>query len=198
MSAPDSREKSPETTVRLIERIRGGDLSARDVLIERYFDRLNRWGRGRLPRHARFRSNTEDLVQDCFIRALSRLEAFEARGEGSFLAYLRTILRSRIVDEIRAAGRRPFAESLDDVQHEVEEDAPSPVEEVIGAETFDRYEKALERLPARQQEAVIMRIELQFTYQQIADALGMSTANAVRMMISRAIVLLAETMKEAP
>ncbi len=195
MSESDSKAQQGESTVRLIERVREGDTSARDILVERYFARLHGWARGRLPRHARFRSNTEDLVQETLIKALSRLEAFEPRGTGSFLAYLRTILKSRVIDEIRAAGRRPAAEPLEDVG-QVEQDGPSPVDELIGAENMARYEKALAMLRAKDQEVVIMRIELQFTYRQIAEAMGMTTANAARMAVKRGIVRLTDQMRE--
>jgi RNA polymerase sigma-70 factor (ECF subfamily) len=177
-SAPDP--DPAETTVELLQRIRRGDSSARDRLVGRYFAALHRWARGRLPADL----NTEDIVQDALLRALERLETFEWRETGSFLAYLRQILKNRIRDEMRKVRRRPPAEELRD---EPAEDAPSPIEQVIDRETWDRYEAALAELPPQQQEGVIMRIELQFTHQQVADALGLASANAARMMVSRAI-----------
>jgi DNA-directed RNA polymerase specialized sigma24 family protein len=48
-----------------------------------------------------------DLVQITLLRALNRLEYFEARGEGAFLAYLSTDFCSTwIRDETRRAPRR--------------------------------------------------------------------------------------------
>jgi RNA polymerase sigma-70 factor (ECF subfamily) len=194
VTEPRQTDPESESTVRLVTRIRAGDERARTILIERYFAALHRWARGRLPRYARAEMNTEDLVQETMVRALSRLDAFEARETGSFLAYLRQILKNRIRDEIRKIQRRPQAEELEE---SVEEPAPSPVEEAIGVETWERYEAALARLPRQQQEGVIMRIELQFSHQQVADALGMASANAARMMVSRAIARLAELMEES-
>lgn len=180
---------SPESTARLVERIRAGDTVAQANLIERYFESLHRWARGRLPRYARSEMNTEDLVQETMARALERMKAFEAQESGSFLAYLRRILKNRILDEIRKVHRRPKQEELDD---SMEGDEISPIDSAIGSEQWARYEAALARLPAEQQEGVIMRLELQFTHQQVADALGMSSSNAARMMVSRAIARMTE------
>jgi RNA polymerase sigma factor (sigma-70 family) len=184
-------EKTPESTVQLVQRIQHGDSVARDTLIERYFGALHRWARGRLPYYARQEMDTHDLVQETLIRALGKLGTFESRETGSFLAYLRQILKNRIRDEIRKVQRRPVEEEL---QENIQEEAPSPIDEAIDRETWRRYEASLEKLPKQQQEGIIMRLELQFTHQQVADALGFATANSARMMVSRAILKLSELM----
>jgi RNA polymerase sigma factor (sigma-70 family) len=183
-----------ESTVRLCERIRQGDAAARTALIERYFGALHRWARGRLPRYARSEMNTEDLVQETLLRALGRLEGFEPGETGSFLAYLRQILKNRIRDEVRKVQRRPQVEELDE---SIEEPGPSPMEEVIDAQMWERYDNALETLPAQHREGVIMRIELQFSHEQVAEALGMPSANSARMMVSRAIEKMVDSMGRA-
>ena len=183
----------PENTVDLLVRAREGDADARERLIRRYFESLHRWARGRLPRSARAGMDTEDLVQEALLRALGGLETFQWKEKGSFLAYLRQILKNRILDEIRKAQRRPRPVEL---ENDLPADAPSPFEQAIGQQTRERYEAALAGLPAQQQEGVIMRLELQFTHQQVAEALGLSSANAARMMVSRAIARLVERMSD--
>ena len=73
--------------------------------------------------------------------------------------------------------------------------SPISLENAIGAEAQDAYELALSQMSEEQQEAVVLRIEFGFTYQQVADAIGSPSANAARMMISRALIKLAEEMK---
>ena len=41
---------------------------------------------------------------------------------------------------------------------------------------------------------MFLRIELGFTHQEVADAIGAPSANAARMLVSRALVRLAELM----
>ena len=100
---------------------------------------------------------------------------------------------NQIRDHIRSTSRRPEIGELDET---VADDDPSPLEETIGREVLDRYESALAELPDRQREAVLLRIELGFTHQQVADAVGCPSDNAARMMVSRALALVAEKMDE--
>lgn len=157
-----------QNTTALLERFKGGDVGARDQLINRYLPILRRWARGRLPRYGRDLSETDDLVQVTFIRALNNLERFESTRPGAFLAYLRTILLNNVREELRKKGRQPHKEPItDDVS-----EPGSVVEQVIGAELVEEYEKALEKLKPAEREPVIMRVEFGMTYPEIATELG--------------------------
>ena len=172
-------------------RLRDGDFAARDRLLSRYLPLLRRWAHGRLPGRARDLADTDDLVQVTLLRALDHLKEFEPRQEGAFLAYLRRILLNQIRDELRRAGRQPRKEPL---ANDMREDSPSPLERALGRETLLSYEAALARLPEEQHQAVVLRIELGYTHQQVADALGMPSANSARMVVARALVRVAEEM----
>src|SRR5262245_31483701 len=100
---PQSRDdpalRSPrpvESTAVLVDRIRHGDEAALERLFERYLPLLQRWAHGRLPARARGTADTDDLVQVTLMRALKRIEVFEVRREGAFLAYLRSILLNAV------------------------------------------------------------------------------------------------------
>ncbi|MFC5487780.1 sigma-70 family RNA polymerase sigma factor [Dokdonella soli] len=178
-----------EPTVALLRRVRGGDARAREILFRRYLPLLRRWAHGRLPATARGPVDTDDLVQVTLVRALHHLEDFESAGSGSFLAYLRQILLNQVRDEIRRQQRRPPAEPLD--IELIDADAPTLVEQMVGQERLAAYEWALANLPKRQQELIVMRLEFGLSYPEIAAETG-GTVDAVRMMISRALVQLAE------
>ena len=171
--------------------MRDGDGDARDRLLSRYLPALRRWAHGRLPNRARGMVDTDDLVQVSLLRALDHVTRFEPRHEGAFLAYLRRIVLNAIRDEIRRSARRPGA---DELSEELADGTPSPVERAVGREVVEAYETALARLGEVQQEAVIMRVEMGFSYQEIAAALGRPSANAARMTVSRALLRLAEEM----
>ena len=184
-----------ESTATLLQLVRHGDRPARERLAARYLQVLRRLAHGRLPLRARDLVDTDDLVQVTLVRALDHVEEFEPRHEGAFLAYMRRILLNQIRDEIRRVARRP-------ARSELEGDLPaldrSPLEEAIGRETVERYEAILDQLKEEQREAIILRLELGFTYQQIAEALGRDSPNAVRMMVTRALVRLGEQLGEPP
>ena len=72
---------------------------------------------------------------------------------------------------------------------------PSPLELAIGAENLSRYEAAVDRLTQADQEAIIGRIELQYTYDELAVVLGKPSPDAARMAVTRALKRLAEEMR---
>lgn len=188
--APERRDAC-ESTASLFAHLRAGDATARERLVRRFLPPLRRWAHGRLPAAARGMLDTDDLVQVTLLRALERVESFELQRPGAFLAYLRRILLNALRDELRRAARRPRAEALPE---DLVDQAPSLVEQAIGREAVAAYERALAMLPAPQQEAVILRLEFGFTYQEIAEAIGSPSANAARMTVSRAVLRLAEVM----
>ena len=183
------RTPDPEPTAVLIDRIRAGDESARELLVSRYLSLLRRWAHGRLPARARDLTDTDDLVQIALLRALDRIEAFEYQREGAFLAYLRRIVLNAIRDEIRRATRRP---GIDPVSEDLVASGPSLLDQAIGREVMERYEAALATLPEEKQEAVMLRIEFGMSYPEIAAAVGCPSANAARMMVVRSLAQLAE------
>jgi len=188
----DARIDPLDSTDALIVRARDGDERARDRLDQRYRAALKRWVHGRIPSRARDLVDTDDLVQTALARAFRHLDDFEARGDGAFLSYLRTILINRIRDEARRASRRPEHAELDD---QVAAEDTSPLEQIIRRDQLEQYENALENLTPKQREAVTLRLELGFRYREIAEALGLPTGNAARVLTARGLVQLTGAMK---
>jgi len=189
---PNTVEPDPlplDRTAALIARVRTGDQAAREALFARFMPMLRRMAHGRLPPSARGVAETDDLVQTAMVRALNRLEAFEPRREGAFLAYLRQILVNAVREEIRRSRRRPVAEQD---SGELADAGPSPVEQAVGRDMLERYESALLELQPSAREAVLMRIEFGYAYPEIAAALGLNTTSAARMMVTRALIRVAE------
>lgn len=184
-----STEQLPlDSTLALVTRARGGDRAALEVIAERYQSALARFAHGRLPSAARGLVETDDIVQMAVMRTLERLDTFVATYRGSLLAYLRRAVLNQIRDEIRRSQRRPHGDGVPD---ELPAASRDPLEEAISNQSLERYEAALAALPADQQEAFMMRIEMNCGYREIADALGRPTAEAARMLVRRAIRALA-------
>ena len=182
----------PEATVDLLTRARAGDETALNRLLERCLPPLRRWAHGRLPPFARDALDTGDLVQDTVVAALRRLDHFEARREGALQAYLRQALANRITDVIRYRRRRPESTA---VPEQLADDGASPLDLAIGAENTARYDAALARLREDDRQAIIGRIELQYSYEELAVALEKPTANAARVAVTRALQRLAEELR---
>jgi RNA polymerase sigma factor (sigma-70 family) len=190
--APRDPKTAAESSVDLLDRARAGDQSALNALMARHLPRLRRWASGRLPRWARDVADTQDLVQETLLQTFKRIDKFEVRGAGALQAYLRQGVLNRIRDEFRRAGRRPPNEPLDSQKPD---SGASPLDEAIGRQAVDRYETALQRLRAEDREAIVARIEMGFTHDELATLLGKPSANAARMAVERALVRLAGEMR---
>jgi RNA polymerase sigma factor (sigma-70 family) len=188
---PGGASPALDSTFALIERVRRGDPEALERLLARHVGPLQRWISGRLPRWARDLADTDDLVQDTLLRTFRKMEDFEPRHVGALQAYLRQAVLNRLRDELRRKGRAPSMVDLDDVRLEA---AGSPLEEAIGREAVERYEAALARLKPEERELIIARVEMDYTYEELAEALGKPTADAARKAAQRALVRLAEAM----
>lgn len=190
---PNDPDTKQERTSDLIARIQAGHTEAREILFARYLPVLKRWARHRLPQSARDLRDTDDLVQDTLLRTLERLQSFEDRGEGAFLAYLRQGLLNAVRDDLRRATARPHRVDLDD---SLVDTATSTLDRLIGRDQMERIERGLAKLTSEQREAIFLRIEFGYSHQQVADAIGKPSANTARMTVARALVELARAMHE--
>ncbi len=189
----DTCSQDLETTAVLLERYRNGEEAAFGRLVSRYIPLLKKLARRWLPAGYRDLEDTDDLVQITLLRALGQVREFEPRREGAFLAYLRMILKRHGLDQVKHKGARPPHEPLPE---QIRGESSSPLEIAIGKERMAMYERALAGLTDRKREAVILRFELGYSFPEIAAALGISSSNAARMLVSRALVRVTELMDE--
>lgn len=180
-----------ESTATLVRELQQGNDDARERLFARCLPLLRRWAHGRLPQRARDLADTDDLVQVSLVRALNNMNRFEAGRPGALLAYLRTILLNAVREELRRSARRG-AERHAEV--EPVDDAPSVLERAIGQQTVDAYERALGTLTEKQRNAVILRLEFDMTYPEIALELDADSSDAARMLVVRGLAELTRRM----
>jgi RNA polymerase sigma factor (sigma-70 family) len=126
------------------------------------------------------------------MQTFRRIDDFEPRSVGALQAYLRQAVLNRIRNELRRKGRQPHAADLVGTEMDT---AESPLEHAIGREAVERYERALQRLSAQEQEAVIGKVEMGYTYEELAQALGKPTSEAARKAAHRALLRLAQEME---
>ncbi|MCB1045506.1 MAG: RNA polymerase sigma factor [Acidobacteria bacterium] len=181
-------EQSAENTAALLEGIREGDRGAEERLFLKMLPKLQRWARGRLPLAARSMTETDDLVQSTLLKAFRKVSTFEHRGEGAFLAYLRQIL----MNELKATVSRQ--RGVHDLEADISDPSPGPVDRLLTNEARHKYEAGLASISEQARQAVILRLEFNYTFQEIADALDKPSSDAARMYVTRAIQQLAKAM----
>jgi RNA polymerase sigma factor (sigma-70 family) len=177
----------------LLDRGRAGDSRALSSLFRRQGSALRRWAHGRLPPWARRFADTADIVQDALLQTFRRIDTFQNRGKGALQAYLRQAVVHRIQNEMRHVARRPVTD-LPDERVEFPAAGETPLEFVMRTEQERKYKRGLEKLAEEEQMLVVGRLELNYTYDQLALITGRATPDAARMAVRRAMLKLAEAM----
>lgn len=185
--------RGDESSRELLKRARHGEAGALSALFRRQGVQLQKWARGRLPGWARQAADTADLVQDALFQTVRRMDGFEDRGRGALQAYLRQAVQNRIRDELRRHARRRPADSLDD-EAEIADSGLSPHDQVVLTEHDSRYRQALMRLSDADRVLVVGRLELDYTYDQLALISGRAGPEAARIAVRRAVQRLAVIM----
>ena len=198
IGTPDT-DSSPldDLTRILVDRALAQDRDAIDQLFGRYRDRL-RSGLRKLigPKYRALLADSEDATQDAILSALRRLHKFEYRGEGSFLAWLLKSAEYEIMGRIRALeakkrtadGAVVAVDAAGDVIPSNEASASQIHDE---AELAERIRDALQQLPDREREIIVLRRYMELDTTEICEEMGLPTEGAVRALLSRAQARLA-------
>ena len=181
---------------RLFEQARRGSRSAIDTLFERYRSWLRRWARGRMPTWVRGDIDTSDLVQDALRHTFARLPFFESKHAGALRAYLQHAVENRIRDRLRRATRRLDAILPDAPIRPSDGDAPQ-YQQLVDEQTRKRYLDGLERLTDRDRRLIVGRVELGYSYRQLALVAHLPSAEAARKALGRAAKRLIDLMSNA-
>ena len=187
-------EQTCESTTHILARAQAGDRSAAQALIERAIPALRRWSHGRIPTFGRGPADTEDFVQDAVLQALKRIKTFEHRTVAALQAYLRATVVNLIRDVVRRIGRRGVPSELPE---DLPDSAHTPLELAIMNEQLDRFVEALRHLRPADRQFIVWRIELGYSFDDIAERLGKSTP-ATRIAVSRALERLAKELRIEP
>ena len=192
---PSSMKSDPGSSAssesRLLEQVRQGSHGAAEALFERYRCWLRRWTRGRLPRRGRGSVDTSDVVQETLRYTFTRLDWFESKRGSAMRAYLRRVAENRIRDELRRATRRRNAIAPEQPLRASEDGAPQ-LRRLVEGDAWGRYLDGLRRLRPRDRRLIVGRVELGYNYRQLALLERLSSPDAARMALRRAVVRLGD------
>jgi RNA polymerase sigma factor (sigma-70 family) len=191
---PASDSGSSLSTGKLIVQTQDGSRTAREKLAGRHLAALRRFAHGRLPEKSRDLLDTDDVVQVTVVRGLEQIGSIDPKRRGGFFAYLRQILVNQLRDLSRRSSR---TRTISGQSEAIRSGAPSPLDELIERESLEVYKGALSRLSARQREAIVLRIEHGCSYQEVADEIGCASADAARMVVTRALTSVARTLRRS-
>jgi RNA polymerase sigma-70 factor, ECF subfamily len=189
-----------------LEAIKAGDEVAFEAILTRYHGPLMRLAMAYVRDHG----VAEDVVQDTWLTCLRTLDRFEGRSSLKtwIFGILMNIARARRRKESRVVpfaslfrrddsdSRRPTVDPHrfgSDGLWTTPPDSWSnlPETKVIGRETLDRVKVAIEGLPAKQREVVILRDVAGMDSDEVCELLAISATNQrVRLHRGRAAVRL--------
>ena len=163
-------EKAEVQDAALVERTLGGDPAAFQVLVERYQRRLFA-----LVRHyTQSPAEVEDIVQETFLKAYSRLLSFQQNS--SFYTWIYRIAVNTILDLLKRRGRCPVQAVEDPEAGDlgVDVDVGRPDARMDAEEVAEITHAVLAELPEIFRSVLILREFEERAYQEIADLLGIS------------------------
>ncbi len=153
----------------LLDAFRAGDAKAFEALVRRYQRPVLAIAR----RFARDEDDAEDLAQRAFINASQRAGGW--RG-GSFKSWLFRIVVNLAKNHLRDVSR--FDRSEEAQEHEGETAGPGAEERMMRAEQQQALRAAVARLPRRQREVLLLRIDGDLPFAEIARTLEITEVNA--------------------
>jgi RNA polymerase sigma-70 factor (ECF subfamily) len=141
-------------------------------------------------------AEAQDALQDVFLQLWRRAGSYDV-DQSSLFSWAILMTRSRVIDRLRARGRRlrVVSSSTDDDASKVAMAHASTIESA--ADTADRNEEAvrvrssLSKLPAEQREAIEMAFFNDLTHHEIAAALG-QPLGTIKARIRRGLLKLRE------
>ena len=171
-----------ETDVELLNRLRDGDEEAFVMLVHRYQQPMLRLARSMVPNQA----VAEEAVQDTWMSVVRGIDRFQGRSS------LKTWLFRILINRTRSAGSREYLNAPIESLHAVDPDRfdaqgqwADPLERWV-EETEDRLDAvrwlpilktALDDLPLRQRQVVILRDVEGLSSDEACDLLGISAGN---------------------
>ena len=165
----------------LMLRLREGDLDSVGTLYLRHYDRVYALcSRLTSPDS----SLAEDLTQETFIRVIRYRHSFE--GRSAFTTWLYRIARNLCLEHIRTGKRRDRLLRSQNAGGGSSAQAREPTSRRLSI-----LEAGLQRLPAKNREALVLSRFPDLRYAEIAEILGCSVG-AIKTRVHRALKELAE------
>ncbi len=170
----------------LVRRVLNGEVEAFSSLIERYkvavFNLCSRMLND--PDEA------EDASQEVFLRAYNQLHTYQPGRR--FSTWILSIASHYCIDMLRR--RRPVMD-LDSIAFWKASDQPEPEESAVAGENRDEVRDLLKKLPEKYRSVTILRYWQDLSYEEIAEATGLSVAT-VKTRLFRARELLAKELEK--
>lgn len=174
------KKKSDLTDSELVSSYILGSESAFEILVERHKNKLFT----AIYLIVRDQYAAEDILQEVFIKAIDTIKGGRYNEEGKFMPWLSRIAHNLAIDHFRKHKRYPTVavEEGKDVFNSVEFSNESQEDVCVREETLSEMKELIKLLPKTQKEVLLMRHYFKMSFQEIADATGVSINTALGRM----------------
>ena len=158
-----------------------GDNASMDVLIHRYHRKVF----GYIRHLVRKQELAEDLTQEVFVKAINSLRRKEYQDYGLFSAWLMRIAHNLVIDHVRRNSKLPTVPNeIGDIDlFNNAKFSDDTIEVTLQKNQISKDLKALiNELPEEQRTTVLMRINLDMSFKEIAESQGVSINTALGRM----------------
>jgi RNA polymerase sigma factor (sigma-70 family) len=126
----------------------------------------------------------EDIQQETFIKAINTIQSGRYNEEGKFLPWILRIAHNLAIDHFRKQKRYPTVNMEDNSPvFNTMAFSESSIEEIqIRKDTYNLLHELIDELPETQKDVLIKRHFMQMSFQEIADATGVSINTALGRM----------------
>ncbi len=170
----------------IVSRVLGGDVEAFAELIDRYKVAVFNL----CARMLGDPTEAEDAAQEVFVRAYTQLKSYTPGRK--FSTWILSIASHYCIDLLR---RRKPSVDLDTIAFWKQSDQPEPEERALTGEVRDEVRELLTKLPEKYRGVTILRYWNDLSYDEIAQASGLSVAT-VKTRLFRARELLAKELEK--
>jgi RNA polymerase sigma-70 factor, ECF subfamily len=168
----------PKKEQKLIQAAQRGDTRAFGELYNAYVHDIYRYILFRVGNA----EMAQDLTADVFLRAVEGLVKYQDR-QLPLLAWLYRIAHARVIDHYRRTRRAGEQEDIEDLDASTNEDLDT---DMMTDFQKRKIHEALRKLPADQQQVLLLRFIEGYNLQKTAEILG-KTIGAVKMIQRRAL-----------
>ena len=180
---------SSDQDAALVRAIQAGDMAAFDQMVVKHKDKLFNmvyWFLGDYQ-------EANDCSQDIFIKVFKSIKKF--RSESSFSTWLYRIAINTCKNRLKSSAYRwkkktvplenPESSEDGNLSYKIQNNSPSPANELEKKERLMMIQKAINALPQEQNRVIVLRDIQGLSYQEISDITGLNLGT-VKSRLARA------------
>lgn len=154
----------------------------KDALYIDYKDKVSAYVRGRIENE----HDSEDIISTVFLKIYQKIDRFDGE-KASLSTWIYTITRNTVIDYYKT--KKMHIGFSDEIE-------PEDIAEENDDELLDALADALEALPERERDLIILHYYKGYTLKRIAEMMGMSYVNA-KIIHAKALSVLRSNMHVA-